>query len=67
MRLNKKDYKYWTAFRDAKKSTITKEELNAISVIHSHYFKHKFILPCTCNPKQRQSWVNEINTLYLES
>lgn len=67
MRLNKKDYKYWTAFRDAKKSTITKEELNAISVIHSHYFKHKFILPCTCNPKQIQSWVNEINTLYLES
>lgn len=67
MKLNKKDYKYWTAFRDAKKSTITKEELNAISVIHSHYFKHKFVLPCSCNPKQIQSWVNDINTLYLES
>tara|TARA_R100000935_G_scaffold20245_1_gene38330 strand:+ start:5202 stop:5405 length:204 start_codon:yes stop_codon:yes gene_type:complete len=67
MKLNKKDYKYWTIFRAAKKSTITKEELNEISVLHSHYFKHKFVLPCSCNPKQIQSWVNDINTLYIES
>ena len=67
MKLNKKDYNYWTKFREAKKSTITAAELKKISELHSEYFKHKFVLPCSCNPKQIQSWVNDINTLYIEA
>ena len=62
--LNKKDYKYWTKFRSSSKNSITGSELKRISTIHSEVFEHKYKLPCTCNPKGIQRFINDINNIY---
>ncbi len=62
--LNNKDYKYWTKFRSSTKDRITGTELKRISSIHSEVFEHKYFLPCTCNPKGIQRFINDINKVY---
>ena len=64
--LTKEDYDYWTEFRSGIKNRINNAELKRISKIHSVYFNHKYNEPCTCNPKAIQSYINDINKLYLE-
>ena len=63
-KLNNKDYKYWTKFRSSTKDSITGTELRKISSIHSEVFEHKYFLPCTCNPKGIQKFINDINKVY---
>ena len=62
--LNKKDYKYWSKFRSSNKDRISGTELKELSTIHSNLFNHKYFLPCTCNPKGIQRFIDDINKVY---
>lgn len=63
--MNEQDKIWWEQFREGSGSTITSEEHKKISELHAAYFNHKYYKPCGCNPKTIQSWINELNELYL--
>lgn len=62
--MNKKDYDFWTKFRANKSTRITMLELKTLSKMHADYFKHKFIIPCSCNKKKIQKYISDLNKLY---
>lgn len=60
----------WEAFRNKTDSkVITKDELQLISRLHAKYLKHKYnyVGGCNCSGtiKKVQSWINDINKVYL--
>lgn len=57
----------WEKFNAEVKSTISPEDVKLISELHSKYFKHKFHIPCSCNPKTIVRWIDDLNKLYDES
>jgi len=61
-----KDYKYWTKFKANKSNKISKEEFKTIAEMHARLKGHSFYLPCTCNPKGIQRFINDLNKLYNE-
>lgn len=63
--MNENDKKWWEAFRESASNTLTNEEVEKISELHAEYFLHKYHRPCGCNPRKIQSWINELNELYL--
>lgn len=62
--MNSKDYEYWTKFRANTSSRITMLELKTLSKMHAHYFKHKYVIPCSCNKKKIQKYITDLNKLY---
>lgn len=62
--MNKEDYEYWTKFKANKSSRLSKEEYKRICIMHSVYMKHAFFMPCTCNPKGVQRFINDLNKIY---
>lgn len=64
--MNREDYLNWEAFRKDPKTSITSEEYEMVSRLHSIYFKHKYFKPCTCNPKTIQTWIENLNELFLK-
>jgi hypothetical protein len=64
--MNRVDYLTWEAFRKDLKNTITFEEYEMVSKLHSVYLKHKYYLPCTCNPSTIQAWIEDLNELFLK-
>ena len=64
--MTREDYLNWEAFRQEKKNTITSEEYEMVSRLHSKYFNHRYYKPCTCNPKTIQEWIENLNDLYLK-
>lgn len=64
--MTKKDYKYWTKFRANKSNKISKEEFKTIAEMHARLKEHAYYLPCTCNPKGIQRFIDDLNTLYNE-
>lgn len=59
-----KDYEFWTRFRANKSNKITMLELKTLSKMHAHYFKHKWVVPCSCNKKKIQKYIDDLNNLY---
>lgn len=58
------DIKWWREFRAKNSNTISGSEVKKISELHAKYFNHKYQKLCTCNPKQAQSYINDLNELY---
>jgi hypothetical protein len=65
--LTQEEYDYLTKFRETNTSTLSKEELDAISTMWNRVFKtRKFYRPCTCNPKEWQKLINELMIVWKE-
>jgi hypothetical protein len=62
--MNSEDKKFWTVFRNTVSNKISKEEYQRISKMHAFYKKHAFYLPCTCNPKGIQRFIDDLNEIY---
>ena len=56
----------WEAFRKDLKNSITDEEYEMVSKLHSVYLKHKYYKPCTCNSSTIQNWIEDLNELFLK-
>jgi hypothetical protein len=64
--MTREDYLTWEAFRKDPKTSITNEEYEMVSRLHSVYFKHQYFKPCTCNAKTIQTWIENLNELFLK-
>lgn len=65
--MNEQDAIEWEKFRESSKSRLHSDEVELIARLHAHYYKHKYKKPCTCNPRQIQAWINDLNQTYLEN
>lgn len=57
-------YNEWTKFRESDKNTLTKDEQVLLARLHAYYFNHSYYLPCTCNPKTYNTWIDQLNAIY---
>ena len=64
IKLNKKEYDYWTEFKSVKSSSINKQEQELIASLHSKYFMHSYYIPCSCTPRHWNNWISDLNTIY---
>lgn len=39
---------------------------NPLARIHARVFQHKFVVPCSCSPKQWNSYIKDLRTVYDE-
>jgi hypothetical protein len=63
-KMTDKDYKFWTEFRGNTSTRITYDELKRIAQMHADYYKHTFFIPCSCNKKKIQRFIDDINKVY---
>jgi len=61
---NQKDNDKWRKFRMGKKSYLSRTEFEMVCDLHSRYHKHKYYLPCTCNPKTIKQWIADLNKIW---
>lgn len=64
--MSKEDYLMWDKFRETPKNTLQSEEFDLICRLHAKYFNHKFVKPCTCNPKEIKRWISQLNEYFLK-
>ena len=64
IKMSKEDYLDWGNFRNSLVDRVAPEELDMISQFHAVYFNHKYIKPCTCNPKEINRWISQLNVIY---
>jgi hypothetical protein len=64
VKFNKYDFKDWEKFRLSKKSTISREEFEMVCNLHRKIYGHNLPNPCTCNPKQINKWIQELNIVW---
>lgn len=64
VKFKKQDYEKWTKFREVGKNTINKSELKLVSKLHAEYYKHKYIIPCSCSPKRINGWIADLNKIW---
>jgi predicted ATPase len=62
--MDKKQYEYWTKFRENTSSRISKKEYTKICEMHAIIFSHPFYEPCACNPKGIQRFITDLNKIY---
>lgn len=65
--MTKEDRKIWKAFKANQSITISKGDVKVIETLHAKYFNHRPQKLCSCNPKQAQRWIDELNNIYTES
>lgn len=58
------DIEVWGKFRSAKSSRVSKQEVELIARLYSKYMNKKYKVPCTCNGKRIQGWIDQINKVY---
>lgn len=58
------DFDFWKKFRSNTSTRITYDELKRIAQMHSDYYKHTFFIPCSCNKKKIQKFIDDINKVY---
>lgn len=55
-------------FAEIKKIGFTKGNQDDVSRfladLHARYFNHSFYLPCSCNPKTWQQWIDQLNVIH---
>lgn len=59
--LDKKD---WEIFQANPNDRLSVDEVKLIAQLHAKYFKHKYQVPCSCNPKTIIRWIDDINKIY---
>ena len=64
MKFNKDDRKNWKKFRMGKKSVISRTEFELVCQLHAKYYKHKLRYPCTCNPKEINNYIQDLNKIW---
>ena len=64
VKFNKKDFKDWSNFRSAPKSTLQPFVFELICQLHAKYYSHKYQKPCTCNPKKIKLWIKQLNIIW---
>jgi hypothetical protein len=57
---------WWKQFRDNLRNTVSNDEYLVICELHSFYFNHPLVKPCKCNPEVIQSYIDDLNELYLK-
>ena len=63
--MTEEEYNWMTAFREAESTTITHEESETIAKMYHRIFQLKRIhRPCTCNPREWQRMINELNSVW---
>lgn len=63
--MTEEEYNWMATFRDAESSTITHEESETIAKMYHRIFQlRKIYRPCTCNPREWQRMINELNSVY---
>jgi hypothetical protein len=63
--MTKEDKDWWNNFRDNLRNTVSNDEYRKISELHAKYFNHQVNYPCKCNPKVIQSYIDDLNELFL--
>lgn len=58
------DYEDWTQFRMGKNDVISPAEFNLVCDLHSRYHNHTFYKPCTCNPREINRWISDLNVIW---
>ena len=58
------DRKDWDNFLASSSNTLSVEEVKLVSQLHAKYFKHKYNVPCSCNPKTIIRWIDDLNNIY---
>jgi hypothetical protein len=66
MEMKVKDFVWWANFRENLKNTLSNDEYINICDMHAYYFNHAVTRPCKCNPKIIQSYIDELNELFLK-
>jgi hypothetical protein len=64
VKMTKDDLENWKKFRSSKSSRISKNEVELIAKLYSKYMNKKYVVPCTCNGKRIQGWIDQINKVY---
>lgn len=64
--MKKIDRVWWKEFRDNLRGTVQNDEYNKICEFHAYYFDHAINYPCKCSPKIIQSYIDDLNELYLK-
>ena len=64
--MNTNEFIWWASFRENLRNTIENSEYKYISELHAKYFNHKLNYPCKCNPKIIQSYIDDLNELFLK-
>ncbi len=62
--MEEKDKDWWVEFRNRPSSRISRKEADKVSELHAKYFNHRKVELCSCNPKQAQKYINDLNKLY---
>lgn len=65
-KMKKSDKEWWKNFRDNLRNRVSNDEYLRISELHAHYFNHNVNYPCKCSPKVIQSYIDDLNELYLK-
>ena len=47
-----------------KVSVISRKEFELVCNLHRTYYKHNLSNPCTCNPKQINQWIADLNKIW---
>lgn len=63
--MTESEYEWWGEFRAQNSTNISPMELDMISDIYKRIFqlRNKY-RPCTCNPREWQRLINELNAVY---
>jgi len=64
VKFTKEDFQSWSDFRSEPKSTLQPNEFELICQLHSVYYNHKYVKPCTCNPKKIKLWIKQLNVIW---
>lgn len=63
--MTESEYNWMTNFREQKSETITHNESEQIAAMYHRIMQLKRIYrPCTCNPREWQRMINELNSVY---
>ena len=58
------DYMAWQVFLSNTNDTLSKAEQELLAKLHSKYYNHSYYIPCTCNPKVYNTWIEQLNTVF---
>ena len=63
--MNEEEFKWWTDFKASNPVQINHEQSEQIARIYMRLFQRaKLYRPCTCNPREWQRMIDEINKVF---
>ena len=62
--MTREQYDNWKAFRESK-SNPTSSEAKMVARYYADVFNKKYWIPCSCNKKRWQQWIDELNKHFL--